>query len=66
MGKSFNTKLLLDMLEMFYENLLDLKFISSNILKTNQFEAKEYLDELVEDGILTKENNYYTIKNKKK
>lgn len=62
MGKSFNTKLFLSKLR----QPLDLEFISSNILKTNQFEAKEYLDELVEDGILTKENNYYTIKNKKK
>ena len=62
MGKSFNTKLLLSKLR----QPLDLEFISSNILKTNQFEDKEYLNELVEDGILTKENNYYTIKNKKK
>ena len=62
MGKSFNTKLLLSKLR----QPLDLEFISSNILKTNQLEAKEYLDELVDDGILIKENNYYTIKNKNK
>jgi hypothetical protein len=62
MEKLFNTKLLFSKLR----QPLDLKFISSNILKTNQFEAKEYLDGLVEDGILSKENNYYTIKNKNK
>jgi len=62
MEKSFNTKLLLSKLR----QPLDLEFISSNILKTNQLEAKEYLDELVDDGILIKENNYYTIKNKNK
>jgi hypothetical protein len=62
MGKSFNIKLLLSKLR----QPLDLEFICSNILKTNQFEDKEYLDELVEDGILTKEDNYYTIKNKNK
>jgi len=62
MEKSFNTKLLLSKLR----QPLDLEFISSNILKIKQFEAKEYLDELVDDGILIKENNYYTIKNKNK
>ena len=62
MGKSFNTKLLLSKLR----QPLDLEFISSNILKTRQLEAKEYLDELVDDGILIKENNYYTIKNRNK
>lgn len=62
MEKSFNTKLLLSKLR----QPLDLEFISSNILKTRQFEAKEYLDELVDDGILIKENNYYTIKNRNK
>jgi len=62
MEKSFNTKLLLSKLR----QPLDLEFISSNILKTRQLEAKEYLDELVDDGILIKENNYYTIKNKNK
>jgi len=62
MEKSFNTKLLLSKLR----QPLDLEFISSNILKTRQLEAKEYLDELVDDGILIKENNYYTIKNRNK
>lgn len=62
MEKSFNTNLLFSKLR----QPLDLEFISSNILKTRQFEAKEYLDELVYDGILIKENNYYTIKNKNK
>jgi hypothetical protein len=62
MEKSFNTNLLFSKLR----QPLDLEFISSNILKTRQFEAKEYLDELVDDGILIKENNYYTIKNKNK
>ena len=62
MEKSFNNNLLLSKLR----QPLDLEFISSNILKTRQLEAKEYLDELVNDGILIKENNYYTIKNKKK
>jgi hypothetical protein len=62
MEKSFNNKLLLSKLR----QPLDLEFISSNILKTKEFEAKEYLDELVDDGILIKENNYYTIKNRNK
>ena len=62
MEKSFNTKLLLSKLR----QPLDLEFISSNILKTRQLEDKEYLDELVDDGILIKENNYYTIKNRNK
>ena len=62
MRKLFNTKLLLSKLR----QPLDLEFISSNILKTRQLEAKEYLDELVNDGILIKENNYYTIKNRNK
>ena len=62
MEKSFNYKLLLSKLR----QPLDLEFISSNILKTRQLEAKEYLDELVDDGILIKENNYYTIKNRNK
>jgi hypothetical protein len=62
MEKSFNNKLLLSKLR----QPLDLEFISSNILKTRQLEAKEYLDELVDDGILIKENNYYTIKNRNK
>lgn len=62
MRKLFNTKLLLSKLR----QPLELEFISSNILKTNKFDTKEYLDELVEDEILTKENNYYTIKNRNK
>jgi hypothetical protein len=62
MEKSFNNNLLLSKLR----QPLDLEFISSNILKTRQLEAKEYLDELVDDGILIKENNYYTIKNRNK
>ena len=62
MEKSFNNKLLLSKLR----QPLDLEFISSNILKTRQLDAKEYLDELVDDGILIKENNYYTIKNRNK
>jgi hypothetical protein len=62
MEKSFNNNLLLSKLR----QPLDLEFISSNILKTRQLEAKEYLDELVNDGILIKENNYYTIKNRNK
>jgi hypothetical protein len=44
---------------------LSLEFISNNLLKMSEFDAKEYLNELVEDGIIVKENNYYTIKNKK-
>ena len=44
---------------------LSLEFISNNLLKMSEFDAKEYLNELVEDGIITNENNYYTIKNKK-
>jgi uncharacterized protein YaaW (UPF0174 family) len=44
---------------------LSLEFISNNLLKMSEFETKEYLNELVEDGIIIKENNYYTIKNKK-
>jgi biotin operon repressor len=44
---------------------LSLEFISNNLLNMSEFETKEYLNELVEDGIIIKENNYYTIKNKK-
>jgi hypothetical protein len=60
MENSTNLNLLLSKLR----QPLDLDFISTNILKTNQFEASEILNELINDGILIKENNHYSIKNK--
>jgi hypothetical protein len=60
MENSTNLNLLLSKLR----QPLELDFISTNILKTNQFEASEILNELINDGILIKENNHYSIKNK--
>jgi len=61
MEKSVKLEMLLSKLR----QPLSLEFISNNLLKMSEFDAKEYLNELVEDGIIVKENNYYTIKNKK-
>jgi hypothetical protein len=44
---------------------LELKFISNNLLRASEFDTKICLDKLVKEGIITNENNYYTIKNKK-
>jgi hypothetical protein len=58
MENSTNLNLLLSKLR----QPLELDFISTNILKTNQFEATEILNELINEGILVKENNQYSIK----
>jgi len=60
MENSTNLNLLLSKLR----QPLELDFISTNILKTNQFEATEILNELINEGILVKENNHYSIKNR--
>jgi hypothetical protein len=60
MANSTNLNLLLSKLR----QPLNLEFISSNILNVSEFEADEILNELVNDGILVKESNYYSIKNK--
>lgn len=41
---------------------LKLDFICTNILKCDGFECLEILEDLVEQEILEKENNYYKIK----
>ena len=61
MESSFNIKQLLSKLR----QPLELKFISSNLLKVSEFDTKKCLDKLVKEGIITNENNYYTIKNNK-
>lgn len=61
MANSTNLNLLLSKLR----QPLNLEFISTNILEVSEFEANEILNELVEEGILVKENNYYSIKNNK-
>ena len=60
MANSTNLNLLLSKLR----QPLNLEFISRNILNVSEFEAGEILNELVNDGILIRENNYYSIKNK--
>jgi hypothetical protein len=61
MENLFNIKQLLSKLR----QPLELKFISNNLLRVSEFDAKICLDKLVKEGIITNENNYYTIKNKK-
>jgi predicted transcriptional regulator len=60
MENSTNLNLLLSKLR----QPLNLEFISNNILNVSEFEAIEILNELIEDGIIKKENNYYSITNK--
>jgi len=43
---------------------LKLDYICVNILKCDPFTCLEILEDLVEQGILEKENNYYKIKTK--
>ena len=59
MANSTNLNLLLSKLR----QPLELTFISTNILKTSEFEATEILNELINEGIIVKENNHYSIKN---
>ena len=59
MANSTNLNLLLSKLR----QPLNLEFISKNILEVSEFEATEILNELVNDGILVKKDNYYSIKN---
>jgi len=44
---------------------LKLDFICTTILKCDGFLCLELLEDLVEQGILEKEDNYYKIKTKK-
>jgi predicted transcriptional regulator len=59
MENSTNLHLLLSKLR----QPLSLDFISNNILNVSEFEATEILNELIEDGIVKNENNYYSLKN---
>jgi len=59
MENSTNLNLLLSKLR----QPLNLDFISKNILNVSEFEAIEILNDLIEDGVIKKENNYYSIKN---
>ena len=59
MENSTNLNLLLSKLR----QPLNLDFISKNILNVSEFEAIEILNELIEDEVIKKENNYYSIKN---
>lgn len=45
---------------------LGIDYISKNLLNVNESEARDILNELVEEGILMKENNEYKIKSNKK
>lgn len=45
---------------------LGIGYISKNLLNVSENEAKEILNELVEEGILMEENNEYKIKSNKK
>jgi predicted transcriptional regulator len=43
---------------------LELDYIASSLLEIDKENAEKILDELVDDGILLKENNQYKIRNK--
>lgn len=45
---------------------LGIDYISKNLLNVNESEARDILNELVEEGILMEENNEYKIKSNKK
>lgn len=45
---------------------LGINYISKNLLNVNESEARDILNELVEEGILMEENNEYKIKSNKK
>lgn len=44
---------------------LGVDFISKNIFNLSEFETKEILEELIQEGIVDKENNYYFLKKDK-
>lgn len=44
---------------------LDIEYISTSLLEVSKSEAEKILNELVEDGILDKKNNEYSVKSKK-
>jgi hypothetical protein len=44
---------------------LGIEFISENILKMDEFKTKEILNELIEDGVIEKNGEYYVLKKKK-
>ena len=44
---------------------LGIDYISKNILNVDENEAKEILNELIEDGIIVKFNNEYKVKGNK-
>jgi predicted transcriptional regulator len=41
---------------------LGIGYISKNLLNVNENEAKEILNELIEDGIIIKKNDEYQVK----
>jgi predicted transcriptional regulator len=45
---------------------LGIDYISKNILNVNESEARDILNELIEDGIIVKKNNEYQVKGNKK
>lgn len=44
---------------------LDLDYIATNLLEINKSDAEKILNDLVEEGILDKKNNEYSVKLKK-
>jgi hypothetical protein len=44
---------------------LGIGYISKNLLNVSENEAKEILNELIEDGIIFKKNDEYQVKGKK-
>lgn len=45
---------------------LGIDYISKNILNVNESEARDILNELIEDGIIVKNNDEYQVKGNKK
>lgn len=44
---------------------LSIDFISDNILKMNRMETISILNELIEDGVIIKQGEYYVLKSNK-
>ena len=42
---------------------LPFEFICGNVLNTNNLDCTEVLNELIEDGIIEKNDNFYKLKN---
>jgi predicted transcriptional regulator len=45
---------------------LGIGYISKNLLNVNESEARDILNELIEDGIIVNNNNEYQVKGNKK